>query len=250
MSNPGAPGSEAEVEELEQASKEMDADIVKLVLKNQKRKAATVSITDKARTLIAHAKQESEEIVQGAEKKAKSILAGAVEESKTLRAEQIAFVEDAKKNREFILAGAVEEINRWEAEKAALAGVQYFEPIVNLNVGGVRLTTSLTTLRRFPDTMIGCMFSGRHALPLGKDEHFFIDRDGTHFRHILNFLRSPESYKVGVAGAEKEELRRECEYYGIDQLIFPAPTEKSLAYNDLQSGTPGVINAATHPEVF
>ncbi|KAJ1408899.1 hypothetical protein B484DRAFT_196416 [Ochromonadaceae sp. CCMP2298] len=70
--------------------------------------------------------------------------------------------------------------------------------------------------------MIGCMFSGRHALSKGEDGYFFIDRDGTHFRHILNFLRSPEGYKcVGVTEAEKEELRRECEYYGIDQLMFP-----------------------------
>ncbi|KAJ1389975.1 BTB/POZ protein, partial [Ochromonadaceae sp. CCMP2298] len=119
---------------------------------------------------------------------------------------------------------------QWEAEKAALAGVQHFESVVKLDVGGVRYTTTLTTLRRFPDSMIGCMFSGRHALSKGEDGYFFIDRDGTHFRHILNFLRSPKGYKVaGVADAEKEELRRECEYYGIDQWVFAIPyTEKLL----------------------
>jgi hypothetical protein len=101
--------------------------------------------------------------------------------------------------------------------------------VVRLDQGGVPYTTSLTTLRRFPDSMIGCMFSGKHALPLGKDEHFFIDRDGRNFYHILNFLRSPEGYKVGLEGREKDELRRECEYYGIDQLMFAIPcTEKLL----------------------
>ncbi|KAJ1389428.1 hypothetical protein B484DRAFT_409327 [Ochromonadaceae sp. CCMP2298] len=40
------------------------------------------------------------------------------------------------------------------------------------------------------------MFSGRHALPLGKDEQFVIDRDGTRLQHILNFLRAPEGYKM------------------------------------------------------
>ncbi|KAJ1429910.1 BTB/POZ protein [Ochromonadaceae sp. CCMP2298] len=192
MLNPGSEEAEAlaEVEEMEEVSKDMQEDIGRLVSKLEKRKAAAVSISDKARNWIAVAKEQSEEIVQEAEKKAESIL-----------------------------AGAAEEIKRWEAEKAELAGVQDFQPIVNLNVGGVRVTTSLTTLNRFPDSMIGCMFSGRHALPKGEDGHFFIDRDGTHFRHILNFLRSPEGFKVPGGADEKEELRRECEYYGIDQLM-------------------------------
>ncbi|KAJ1429909.1 BTB/POZ protein [Ochromonadaceae sp. CCMP2298] len=180
----------AEVQQLEQVSKETQEDIGRLVSKLEERKAATVSISDKARNWIADAKERSEEIVQEAEKKA-----------------------------EVILAGATEEIKRWEAEKAELAGVQDFQPIVNLNVGGVRCTTSLTTLQRFPDSMLGCMFSGRHALPKGEDGHFFIDRDGTHFRHILNFLRSPEGYTMELGVADARELQRESEYYGIDELM-------------------------------
>jgi len=230
MSNPGAPGSEAEVEELEQAFEEMDQDFEKLVLK---RKAATVSIAAKARALIAHAKQESEDIINEAKAEAEIILAGAAEESKKLRAEQVALVQDAKKQAESILAGAVDEINRLEAEKTAFAGLQQPDATVMLNIGSTRFETSLTTLCRFPNSMIGCMFSGRHALPLGKDEHFFIDRDGRHFYHILNFLRSPEGFKVGLEGRKKEELRRECEYYGIDQLMFGITyTEKELQCYD------------------
>jgi len=216
MLNPGSEEAEAlaEVEEMEEVSKDMQEDIGRLVSKLEKRKAAAVSISDKARNWIAVAKEQSEEIVQEAEKKAESIL-----------------------------AGAAEEIKRWEAEKAELAGVQDFQPIVNLNVGGVRVTTSLTTLNRFPDSMIGCMFSGRHTLPQGEDGYFFIDRDGTHFRHVLNFLRSPEGYKVsGLTDAEKEELRRECEYYGIDQLMFSATeTEKTLVYRSLRGLQSGDI---------
>ncbi|KAJ1407992.1 BTB/POZ protein [Ochromonadaceae sp. CCMP2298] len=162
-----------------------------------------------------------------------------------VKAEQIALVQAAKNEAESILAGATEEIKRWEAEKAALAGVQQFEPIVKLDVGGVRCTTSLTTLNRFPDSMIGCMFSGRHALPKGEDGYFFIDRDGTHFRHILNFLRSPEGYKVEIEGADERELRRECEYYGIDQLMIPATptatgTEKCLLFKTLNGYQGGI----------
>ncbi|KAJ1401879.1 hypothetical protein B484DRAFT_405582 [Ochromonadaceae sp. CCMP2298] len=150
-------------------------------------------------------------------------------------------VQKAEKKTESIRAGAVEETQKWEAEKTALAGAQQFEPLVNLNVGYVRVTRTLTTLNRFPDSMIGCVFSGRHALPKSKDGYFFIDRDGTHFRHILNFLRLSKSYKVEVGGADVRELRRECEYYGIDQLMSPG-TEKSLPYKDCSTS-----NAAMHP---
>jgi hypothetical protein len=111
----------------------------------------------------------------------------------------------------------------WEAEREAMSKLQQFGPIVKLNIGSTRFETSRTTLCRFPDTMIGCMFSGRHTLLQGEDGHFFIDRDGTHFRHILNFLCSPEGYKVDLSAAEEQELRRECVYYGIDQLMFPKP---------------------------
>jgi len=167
-------------------------------------------------------------MIQDAKKEADSILAGAAdakERADSIRKEADSIFAEAVEERESLEA----EKQQWEAEKAALAGVQHFESVVKLDVGGVRYTTSLTTLRRFPDSMIGCMFSGRHALPKGEDGYFFIDRDGTHFRHILNFLRSPEGYKVLVTGAEEEELRRECEYYGIDQLMFDScdPTDIS-----------------------
>nr|XP_006628143.2 PREDICTED: BTB/POZ domain-containing protein KCTD21 [Lepisosteus oculatus] len=90
--------------------------------------------------------------------------------------------------------------------------------LVTLNVGGRLYTTSLATLTRFPDSVLGAMFKGR--LPVRKDQqgHFFIDRDGKTFRHILNFLRSshldlPDDYK------EMKLLRREAGFYQIQPLM-------------------------------
>jgi hypothetical protein len=77
----------------------------------------------------------------------------------------------------------------------------------------------LTTLTRFPDTMLGAMFSGRHDLKKNNTGAFFIYRDFMHFRHILNLLRSPE-------GNLKEELKGEAEFYGLGDLIHSSPAEK------------------------
>ena len=61
--------------------------------------------------------------------------------------------------------------------------------IVTLNVGGTLYTTSLNTLTKDPNTMLGVMFSGRHPLQADSCGHFFIDASGEMFRYILDFLR-------------------------------------------------------------
>ena len=65
--------------------------------------------------------------------------------------------------------------------------------VLTLNVGGVIYTTTRSTLLKYPDSMLGAMFNGRHV-PTGYDNqgNYFIDRDGYMFRHVLNFLRSGE----------------------------------------------------------
>ena len=60
--------------------------------------------------------------------------------------------------------------------------------IVNLHVGGRRFTTSLQTLTKDPDSMLAAMFSGKLEVTPLEDGAFFIDRDGKHFRFILNYI--------------------------------------------------------------
>ena len=114
------------------------------------------------------------------------------------------------------------ETENWEEEKVKIAQIQKFDNAsIKLDVGGATFTTSMVTLCRFPETMIGAMFSGRHILNKNEDGVFFIDRDGTHFRHILNFLRNPDSYSVDLSVAHKVELKKEVAFYGLDELMFP-----------------------------
>ena len=93
---------------------------------------------------------------------------------------------------------------------------------MSLNVGGVRYTTSLPTLTKYPDSFFGRMFTcdGDGLIPSEKDENgaYFIDRDGQLFRHILNFLRNGE-LSLPRSFDEHKGLRLEADFYQIQPLI-------------------------------
>jgi len=59
---------------------------------------------------------------------------------------------------------------------------------VTLNVGGHMYTTSLTTLTRYPDSMLGAMFRGDFPTARDSQGNYFIDRDGPLFRLSRNLL--------------------------------------------------------------
>jgi len=94
--------------------------------------------------------------------------------------------------------------------------------LVLLDVGGVHYSTTLETLTRFPESMLGRMFSGRYDIKVGEeDNRVFIDRDGTHFSYILNFLREPKGEPVKIKDKPTtEELRVEARYYGLEEYMF------------------------------
>jgi hypothetical protein len=120
-----------------------------------------------------------------------------------------------------------ESVRRERAELQSMkavvdANLARFKQRVKLNVGGSKFETTLSTLTRYPDSMLGAMFSGRHEVPPDDEGYVFIDRDGTHFRAILNFLRTgfvdlPRSEQAA------NELKRELEYYQLpsEGLLTP-----------------------------
>jgi hypothetical protein len=85
--------------------------------------------------------------------------------------------------------------------------------IIKLNVGGHLFVSTLETLTADKSSRLAKIVEK----PIMLDGAVFIDRDGTHFRHILNFLRS------GVLNIKPDltlcnELLVEADYYEIQGL--------------------------------
>ncbi|KAK0044526.1 hypothetical protein Bpfe_026026 [Biomphalaria pfeifferi] len=91
---------------------------------------------------------------------------------------------------------------------------------IKLDIGGNLFTTSLLTLTKDPNSMFAAMFSGRHDLKTEPDGSFFIDRDGTHFRYVLNYLRDGciREGTLPPSDTTWRELLTEAEFYQLDEL--------------------------------
>ncbi|XP_041094297.1 BTB/POZ domain-containing protein KCTD21-like [Polyodon spathula] len=93
-----------------------------------------------------------------------------------------------------------------------------FRDPISLNVGGQVYTTTLSTLTRFEDSMLGAMFRGNLPLLRDRKGNYVIDRDGKVFRHILNYLRS-SSLDLPQDFNEMQLLKREADFYQIGPLL-------------------------------
>ncbi|KAI8834198.1 hypothetical protein BJ741DRAFT_610251 [Chytriomyces cf. hyalinus JEL632] len=108
-------------------------------------------------------------------------------------------------------------------------------PIRSFCVGGVFVATSLRTLLRARGSKLQKWFSPIEEKTknldsaivkewikdgvMMRDGTFFIDRDGTHFKHVINHLRGLALSPLLDSRVVLEELRREALFYGIVPLI-------------------------------
>ena len=84
--------------------------------------------------------------------------------------------------------------------------------------------------------MLSAMFSGRfETKPSGTDGSYFIDRDGTHFRYILNYLRTEELI-VPKDEIVRRELLAEAEFYQVERIIKALKERPEILFE------PGVSN--------
>ena len=90
--------------------------------------------------------------------------------------------------------------------------------IVRLNVGGAKYFTTKSTLRKYPRSMLGAMFTENISLSKDEDGYYFIDRCGHIFQYILQFLRCGKSV-LPKHFNELELLQVEADFYQIEDLI-------------------------------
>jgi len=102
--------------------------------------------------------------------------------------------------------------------------------IIYLNVGGIKYSTTRSTLTKYPNSMIGAMFSKLNPAQIDKDGSYFIDRNGPMFEYILQFLRSgelalPDGFK------KRKLLKCEVDYYQIVPLVESLKNYESSKFN-------------------
>lgn len=89
-----------------------------------------------------------------------------------------------------------------------------------LNIGGTRFETYISTLTKYPDSLLGAMFSERnvHLRKPDKNGEYFFDRSGLAFESILNFYRT--GVLLPCPGISKQMLIHEADYWQLpsDQL--------------------------------
>ncbi|XP_035409257.1 potassium channel regulatory protein [Cygnus atratus] len=89
--------------------------------------------------------------------------------------------------------------------------------VVALSVGGVRFVTRASTLRQFPESRLARMLSEDDQEFKLVNGEFFVDRDGTLFSYILDFLRTLQ-VSLPADFSDFERLRREAEFYELYPL--------------------------------
>lgn len=99
-----------------------------------------------------------------------------------------------------------------------------FPPVVDLLVGGQRFTVALSTLRKFPGSMLSKMFAGNVGV-LVKDGAYFIDRSAEFFGTILEYLRDGD-VELPQDSVQLRRLLREANFFGLDGLV--EKTEEQL----------------------
>ncbi|XP_064032300.1 potassium channel regulatory protein [Pogoniulus pusillus] len=89
--------------------------------------------------------------------------------------------------------------------------------MVVLSVGGVRFVTLASTLLRFPESRLAQMLNNDDQEFKLVNGEFFVDRDGTLFSYILDFLRTLQ-ISLPTDFSDYQRLQREAEFYRLYPL--------------------------------
>ncbi|NXE21378.1 KCNRG protein, partial [Ardeotis kori] len=89
--------------------------------------------------------------------------------------------------------------------------------VVTLSVGGVRFVTRASTLQQFPESRLARMLNDDDREFKLVNGEYFVDRDGTLFSYIMDFLRTLQ-VSLPPDFSDYQRLQREAEFYGFHLL--------------------------------
>ena len=131
------------------------------------------------------------------------------------------------------------EVEAYKAEKLRMKAVEVSDDdIINLNVGGKKMTTKRSTLCQVEGSLLASMFSGRWEDSLARDEdgRIFFDFNPQYFVYILDYLRARTIATAEnpaplpkVAEDQVKHFSNLVEYLGLGDEIVPpviVPPEK------------------------
>lgn len=110
--------------------------------------------------------------------------------------------------------------------------------IVELDVGGTRLSTYASTILKFPDCLLARMLTSEFELTKTNGGAIFLDLDGERFRHILDFMRMKSSSSIPDHNVFLlHALRADAEYMALFELatvldVMIECKEKASAYTN------------------
>jgi len=124
--------------------------------------------------------------------------------------------------------------------------------VVTLNVGGEKFETTRQTLMNDPSSMLAKMFDPISPLQPGvlRDGAYFIDRDPSYFRIILNYLRSGQLI-VDSNSLPLEAVKIEASYFGLvglEEEVNQKISESEKSENEQSNNDEFLLNVGG--EVF
>lgn len=96
--------------------------------------------------------------------------------------------------------------------------------LVRFNVGGQSFVTRASTIRSHPECLLARMLNGKtKSVLIDDDGSFFVDRDGSRFGFILDYMRGTKDSAGRVllpsALDDLEGLYDDANYYGLPDLV-------------------------------